>query len=159
MAGVSTDESKAIRTFAQHEHDELTVGIDRIHELGKELAFLPVDQLAPRIRTVLRWIDVDLKHHMAWEESWLFPQIDVRAGTPWATRLVRFDHQQIAAQAERLHAHCLQGSHLHSHDTMRLTADLSGLEALLRANVEREERFLLPLLEPEADRWAPEWHD
>ena len=42
---------------------------------------------------------------------------------------------------------------------MTLIADLSGLEALLRANVEREERFLLPLLESEAERWEPEWRD
>ena len=159
MAAVSTDGRQAILTFAAHEHDELAAGIDRIHELSEELATLPVDQRAPSIRKVLHWIDADLKPHMAWEESWLFPQIDVRAGTPWATRLVRFDHQQIAAQAERLRAHCAYGSHFPSHDAVTLVADLSGLEALLRANVEREERFLLPLLEREADRWTPEWHD
>ena len=51
------------------------------------------------------------------------------------------------------------GSHFPSQDTVTLVADLSGLEALLRANVEREERFLLPLLESEAERWAPEWRD
>jgi len=33
--------------------------------------------------------------------------------------------------------------------------DLFGLEALLRANLEREETFLLPLLEREAEEWAP----
>ena len=42
---------------------------------------------------------------------------------------------------------------------MTLIADLSGLETLLRATVEREERFLLPLLESEAERWEPEWRD
>jgi len=158
MAGASTVGRQAIRAFAEHEHDELAAGIDRIHELGAELATLPVDQRAARIRRVLHWIDADLKPHMAWEESWLFPQIDARARTPWATRLVRFDHQQIAAQAERLHAHCVYGSQFSSNDIVTLVADLSGLEALLRANVEREERFLLPLIESEAERWAPEWH-
>jgi hemerythrin HHE cation binding domain-containing protein len=157
MAGAITSGRQAIRMFAEHEHDELGAGIERIHELGEELATLPVDQRAASIRKVLHWIDADVKPHMAWEESWLFPQIDARAGTPWATRLVRFDHQQIAAQAERLHAHGAYGSRVPPHDTVTLVADLSGLEALLRANVEREERFLLPLLESEADRWAPEW--
>lgn len=158
MAGASTVGRQAIRAFAEHEHDELAAGMDRIHELGAELATLPVDRRAASIDKVLHWIDADLKPHMAWEESWLFPQIDARARTPWATRLVRFDHQQIAAQAERLHAHCVYASQFSSNDIVTLVADLSGLEALLRANVEREERFLLPLIESEAERWAPEWH-
>lgn len=151
MAGASTDGRQAIRSFAEHELDELAAGIDRIHQLCEELATLPVDQRAASIRKVMHWIDNDVKPHMTWEESWLFPQIDARAGTPWATRIVRFDHQQIAAQAERLQAHCAHKSHSSPHDTEELVADLSCLEALLRANVEREERFLLPLLEREAD--------
>jgi iron-sulfur cluster repair protein YtfE (RIC family) len=159
MAGASTEGRQAIRTFAEHEHDELAAGIDRIHELGQELASLPAGERAASIDRVLKWIHADLKPHMAWEESWLFPQIDARARTPWATRVVRFDHQQIAAQADRLHAHCACGSQVPSHDAVTLVADLSGLEALLRANVEREERFLLPLLEPDAEEWAPEWRD
>lgn len=159
MTVAGTDGRQAVRSFAEHEHEELAAGINRIHALREELATLPVDRRADSIRRVLRWVDADLKPHMAWEESWLFPQIDARARTPWATRLVRFDHQQIAAQAERLHADATCGSHFPSHDTVTLVADLSGLEALLRANVEREERFLLPLLGSEAERWEPEWRD
>ena len=34
---------------------------------------MPVDQRAASIRKVLHWVDADLKPHMAWEESWLFP--------------------------------------------------------------------------------------
>ena len=49
--------------------------------------------------------------HMAWEESWLYPQIDDRAQTPWATSLVRFDHRQILEQAEHLHAHATRDGH------------------------------------------------
>jgi hypothetical protein len=104
-------------------------------------------------------VDEVLKPHMAWEESWLFPQIDDRARTPWATRLIRFDHRQIARQAERLHTHSLGGDRGTPGEARTLVADLCGLEALLRANLEREERFLLPLLESEADRWTPEWRD
>jgi hypothetical protein len=40
-----------------------------------------------------------------------------------------------------------------------MRSDLFALEALVRANVEREESFLLPLLELEADHGAAEWHD
>jgi iron-sulfur cluster repair protein YtfE (RIC family) len=158
MAGTGTG-GQAIRTFAEHRHEELAVGIDQIHELGEALATLPVDRRAASIRRVLHWIDADLKAHMAWEDSWLLPEIDACAHTHWPTRFVRFDHQQIAAQAERLRAQCACGSQSPSNDTATLAAALSGLEALLRANVEREERFLLPLLESEAERWKPEWRD
>jgi len=159
MTATSTDDRQGIRTFAHHEHEELVTGIDRIHELGEELATLPVDQRTAGVRKVLHWFDEVFRPHMAWEDAWLFPDLDARAHTPWATRFVRFDHQQIAAQAERLHAHCGDAMQLSAHDSMTLAADLSGLEALLRANLEREERFLLPLLEPEAERWMPEWRD
>ena len=81
------------------------------------------------------------------------------ARTQWPTRLARFDHQQITAQAERLYAHSAAESQFPSRDAVTLIADLSGLEALLRATVEREERFLLPLLETDAEGWEPEWRD
>ena len=157
MTGASEDGRQAIRAFEEHEHQEMEAGIGRIHELRVELATMPVDQRAAGIRKVLHWVDAELKPHMAWEESWLFPLIDARAGTPWATRYVRFDHQQISAQAERLQTHADCGSHFPSRDAVTLIADLSGLEALLRATLEREERFLLPLLESEAERRYPEW--
>jgi hypothetical protein len=38
-----------------------------------------------------------------------------------------------------------------------LITDLSGLEMLLRATVEREERLLLPLLESDVEGWEQEW--
>ena len=38
MPGASTDGRQAIRTFAEHEHEELAAGIGRIHELSEELA-------------------------------------------------------------------------------------------------------------------------
>ncbi len=61
---------------------------------------------------------------------WLFP-ISTSGTMPWATGLVRFDHRQIAAQAERLRAHCrLRRSDLPSSDVLTLVADLAGFEAL-----------------------------
>ena len=155
----STDERHGVRTFVEHEHEELDAGIERLHELGEVLARLPVDQRTASIQRVLHWVDEEVKPHMAWEESWLFPQIDERARTPWATRLVRYDHRQIVAQAERLHAHCAYGSAFPAPDSPTLMADLSGLEALLRANIEREEQLLLPLLDVASERWTAEWRD
>jgi iron-sulfur cluster repair protein YtfE (RIC family) len=120
---------------------------------------LPVDQRSESIRRVLHWVDVDLKPHMAWEESWLFPTIEDRAMPHWATGLVRFDHRQIAAQAERLRAHCAYGDRIPSSDVSALVADLASFEAMMKAHIEREERFVMPLLEPDGDRWTPEWRD
>ena len=108
---------------------------------------------------VLRWVDETIRPHMAWEESWLFPQIDDRAQTPWATSLVRFDHRQILDQAEHLHVDATRDGHGRPRTAITLVADLAVLEALMLANIEREERFLLPLLEREADRWTSEWRD
>jgi hypothetical protein len=39
-----------------------------------------------------------------------------------------------------------------------VTADLSGLEALLHAVEPDGDLALLPLLEPEAEGWEPQWH-
>jgi hemerythrin-like domain-containing protein len=91
---------------------------------------------------------------MAWEEAMLYPEIDLRAGTPWATRVSRFDHQQMRELAAKLRA----GQHELGHRTASdpqadVRCRLFALEALLRAHVEREERFLIPLLGD--DRQAP----
>jgi iron-sulfur cluster repair protein YtfE (RIC family) len=159
MTTTGTAERRAIRTFAELDHEDLAAGMDRLHALGEALATMPVDQQAAGVRRVLQWVDADLRPHMAWEESWLFPEIDARAGSQSATSFVRLDHEQISAQADRVQSHATRGNDARSHETASLIADLSGLETLLRANVEREERLILPMLEPEAERWEPEWRD
>ena len=159
MTMTGTDGRQMVRTFVEHEHEELSAGIGRIHDLETDLPTLSVDQKSLRVARVIRWVDETLKPHMEWEESWLFPQIDDRVQTPWATRLVRFDHRQILDQAERLNADAVQHGHGRASEASTLIADLAGLEALMRANIELEERFLLPLLEREAERWTPEWRD
>lgn len=56
-----TDGAQASRTFAEHEHEKLEAGIGRIHELGEELATMPVDRRAASIHKVLHWVDAALK--------------------------------------------------------------------------------------------------
>lgn len=160
MTSTTTLSRQMIWAFVEHEHGELVAGIDHIHDLAEGLAGLPADRMSVAVGKVLRWVDETLKPHMAWEESWLFPQVDDRAHTPWVTRLVRFDHQQITHQANRLSNDQLDLGHGPSRETvMQVSGDLVGLETLLRANLEREDHFLMPLLENEADRWTPEWRD
>jgi hypothetical protein len=55
---------------------------------------------------------------------------------------VDHEHEELISGIDRLH---------------EVAWDLPSLEALLRADLEREELFLLPLLDREQEAWAPEW--
>jgi len=160
MTPMTIDGREAVHSFVEHEHDELAAGIDRMHDVACDLPSLPASEMLLRVGDVLRWVDETLRPHMAWEESWLFPQIDDLAETPWATRLVRFDHRQIGRQAERVGMHRLDVRHgPAAHAAGELRCDLLALEALVRANLEREEQFLLPILESPGESWSSEWRD
>lgn len=160
MTATATEGRQMIRSFVDHEHEELLAGIDHLHEVAWDLPSLAPQQVSTRLWNVLHWVEETLQPHMAWEETWLFPSIDDRAQTRWATHLIRFDHRQIAKQAERLRTHRAQLQHGPSREAItEVRCDLFGLEALLRANLEREETFLLPLLASEPDEWASEWRD
>jgi len=140
--------TQAVWAFAEHEHRDLVRGINRIHDVACEIGRRSTLELSVRVLGVLQWLDSTLEPHIAWEEAWLYPEIDARTGTPWATRAARFDHQQLRDMAARLRAdqHLLSGrSSGDQHAEAR--CHLFGLEALLRAHIEREERFLIPLLD------------
>ena len=158
MTSLASDSRTVIRSFVEHEHREVIAGIDHIHDVACDLPTLSPNQMSVHVGGVLRWVDQTLKPHIVWEEQWLFPTIDERADTPWATRLIRFDHRQILERAERISSDRSGLDHGPTSAAMtEIRSDLFALEALLRANVEREERFLLPLLELEAHPWTSEW--
>jgi iron-sulfur cluster repair protein YtfE (RIC family) len=151
--------AQAVWAFTEHEHRDLARGINRIHELACGIGKRATPVVAADLLSILRWLETTLEPHIAWEEGWLYPEIDGRLGTPWATRAARFDHHQIREVSERLRAdqHLLgnpaadspaadRGSVDHSAETR---CHLFSLEALLRAHIEREERFLIPLLADE----------
>jgi iron-sulfur cluster repair protein YtfE (RIC family) len=160
MTATANEGRQMIRSFVDHEHEELLTGINHLHEVAWDLPSLAPQQASTRLWSVMRWVEETLRPHMAWEETWLFPTIDDRAQTRWATHLVRFDHRQIAKQAERLRANRTQLEQGPSGDAVtQVRCDLFGLEALLRANLEREETFLLPLLAREPEEWISEWRE
>jgi hypothetical protein len=144
---------RAVWAFAEHEHRDLIHGIDHMHDVACAVGTWATPELTVHIREILSWVDAALQPHVSWEESWLYPEIDARTGTPWATRAARFDHAQIRTMAARLRTDqetlLAGGAHEHIAD---LRCHLFGLEALLRAHVEREERYLMPLLEE--DIWV-----
>jgi iron-sulfur cluster repair protein YtfE (RIC family) len=140
--------TQAVWAFAEHEHRDLVRGINRIHDVACEIGRRPSPELSVHVLDVLQWLDSTLEPHIAWEEAWLYPEIDARIGTPWATRAARFDHQQIREMAARLGAdRPLLSSHPSADRHAETRCHLFGLEALLRAHIEREERYLIPLLE------------
>ena len=146
MARLMTDE-QPLRLFAEQEHQALAKGLNRVHELACAVGLESSRQVSSDVFDVLTWIDRTLEPHLAWEDRWLYPEIERRIGTAWATRSAVFDHGQVRACADRLRR---DRSMLppNPHDARNvLRKDLFGLETLVRAHLEREELFLLPLLD------------
>lgn len=139
--------TEAVWAFAEHEHRDLVRGLNRIHDVASEIGQRPRLDVSVDILDILAWLDATLGPHVAWEEGWLYPEIDARLSTPWATRAARFDHQQIRVMTARLRADHHMLASRDAGDTLGETrCHLYCLEALLRAHIEREERFLIPLL-------------
>jgi hypothetical protein len=134
-------------SFAEHEHLDLVRGIQRIHDIACGVGGLPRTELSVDLIDVGHWIDGTLEPHIAWEETWLYPEIDARTDSPWATRAARFDHRQIRGVASQIRADqgALSSHRVGEHDT-EIRCHLFSLVALVRAHIEREERFLIPIL-------------
>ena len=143
----------AERSFVLHEHHELTRGLIAAHDLACDAPRIATPELTERLIHVMRWFDHTMRPHLAWEETWLYPEIERRAETTWLTRLLAADHAAMRTAADRLHADhdrlILGGAHPAA---IEIAGHLFALEALIRAHTEREERFILPLLENEAPR-------
>ena len=139
--------AQAVWAFEEHEHRDLARGINRIHELACDVGHQPSPELATHVAEILGWLETILEPHISWEEAWLYPAIEIRIGTPWATRAARFDHQQIREMAGHLNDDQARlGARVEGNDQAGTRCHLFSLEALLRAHLEREERFLIPLL-------------
>jgi iron-sulfur cluster repair protein YtfE (RIC family) len=136
-------------SFAEHEHLDLVRGIQRIHDIACEVGGLPRTELSVDLIEVGHWIDGTLEPHIAWEETWLYPEIDARTDGPWATRAASFDHRQIRGIAAEIRADqvALRSQALSDHAEIR--CHLFSFVALVRAHIEREERFLIPILAEE----------
>jgi iron-sulfur cluster repair protein YtfE (RIC family) len=147
---------RAVWTFAEHEHRDLVRGINRIHDVACEVDGWVTPDLSADVGAILAWLYRELEPHMSWEESWLYPEIDARAGTPWATRSARFDHRQIRDMTARLRTDERLLHDAGARERLpKVRCHLFGLEALLRAHIEREERYLIPLLEEVASGAEP----
>ncbi len=136
------------RRFIEHEHREMAIGIGRIEDVAGLAGSLAAPDLSAALRNVLDWLHRTYLPHCDWEDSWLYPELDRIAATPWATRSMRFDHRQIRELVDRLEIDWELLRHEPTHRHLgEIRARLYGLHALVRCHVEREERFLVPLLD------------
>lgn len=136
------------RDFVAHEHAEMRRGVDRIHQVAVMRG--TNDDLSVAVIEVLHWVDTVLEPHARWEDRWLYPEIDERAGTPWATKLMSFEHQQIRDAAQSVAAARVRMRGMGSAAVvLELRGRLFALEAILRAHMAREERFLIAQLDAE----------
>jgi iron-sulfur cluster repair protein YtfE (RIC family) len=137
----------ALWAFAEGQHRELIRGINRIHDVGCEFGHRPTPVLALEILAVLDWLHGVLEPHMAWEETSLYPEIDRRAGSSWATRAARIEHRRLRELGARLRAdRTLLTGGSQPDRRCEVLSDLFGLEALLRAHIEVEEGSLFRVL-------------
>jgi iron-sulfur cluster repair protein YtfE (RIC family) len=139
------------RRILGHEHREIEHVIARIETTAELAGNLAARDLGSALRSLLDAIQKTFLPHTEWEDEWCYPEIDRITGTPWATRLLRFEHQQIRATVQRLEADWLALRHEPSHrQLVDLRARLYTLHALVSSHFEQEERFLMPLLDVEA---------
>jgi len=136
------------RRFIDQEHRRLRAGLFNLQDGILVAHRLTQSDAMGNVVRALHWLRRDVLPHAAWEEAWLYPHVDVQAGTPWATRALRFEHEQIREVATALENE-FQVAHEHwtSEEACRLVVALTRLETLVASHLAQEERMIVPLLD------------
>lgn len=139
--------------FVEHEHQRVRAGLANLREQIEGAHRLTRATASDGVARTLAWLRRDVLPHAAWEEAWLYPHVDQIAGTPWATRALRFEHEQVREVAAELEA-SFQAVHDHwtAELAFGLAVALTRLETLVSAHLAQEERFVLPLLDLREDQ-------
>jgi hemerythrin-like domain-containing protein len=136
------------RTFTRHEHQECLIGLDRLHDAARLVGNVRTSDLEVVLGDVIGWVDRVVVPHTVWEDVWVYDEIDRRAGTPWATRVMRAEHEQVRAFGRRLKAvRESMAERPMRPDIAEIRSLFISLEASLRNHIELEERLLMPLLD------------
>jgi hemerythrin-like domain-containing protein len=136
------------RTFTRHEHQECLIGLDRLHDAARLVGNVRTRDLEVVLGDIIGWVDRVVVPHTVWEDVWVYDEIDRRAGTPWATRVMRAEHEQVRAFGPRLKAvRESMAERPMRPDVGELRSLFIGLEASLRHHIELEERLLMPVLD------------
>jgi hemerythrin-like domain-containing protein len=136
------------RRIIEQEHRELAHSIARIEEVAELVGTLGVNDLTHALETLVARLRAGLLGHADWEDAWLYPHLDGLAGTPWATRMMRFEHRQIAALVDRVEADARRLRERSGPNSLaEVRGHLCSLHTLVTSHVERENHFLIPLLD------------
>lgn len=134
--------------LVEQEHRRIRDGLANLEQaLGDAHLLARPDAIAAAVRA-LAWLRRDVLPHAAWEEAWLYPQLDSIAGTPWATRAMRFEHEQIREVATLLERDFGAAEARWSNEqAFRLVIALARLATLISAHLAQEQWFVGPLLD------------
>jgi iron-sulfur cluster repair protein YtfE (RIC family) len=144
------------RRFLEQEHREISNGLGRIAQVAGHAERYSVPDAVTELNSLLLWLETSLEPHTAWEEEWLYPRLNELVGSPWPSKLLAFDHQQIRERIEQLKVERDTLTRGTMPSRLRdLPIRLYALDAIIRCHIEREDRFLLPVLdEPAAQGMA-----
>ena len=143
------------RRILCHEHRSLEPLMTHLEQAAGLVGPLAGIDLAGVLRKTIDEFEKTLLPHLAWEETFCYPEIERLTGTPLSTRYLRLQHGQLRGQLERLEADWLLLRDSPTHPVqVALRGHLHAFHALLGAHLEQEEQVLLPLID--ADRGAQE---
>jgi iron-sulfur cluster repair protein YtfE (RIC family) len=134
--------------IVEREHLALRSGLATLQGAIDDASRLTRPELAERVARTTAWLHRELLPHAAWEEAWLYPHADQATGSPWTTRGLRFQHEQIrelAAALER--ASVVAHEHWTPEIVYGLVAAMARLDAVLSAHLAQEELSVVPLLQ------------
>ena len=135
----------------EREHQALRSGLSNLQGTIDDAHRLSRSDFAERSARATAWMHREFLPHAAWEEAWLYGQLDHATGSPWTTRALRFQHEQIRELAAVLEsASVVAHERWTSEIAFRLVAAMARLDALLTAHLAQEELFVLPLLEEQS---------
>lgn len=104
-------------------------------------------ELTALVLNLLDALERTLPTHMEWEESVCFEETDRLAGTAWATRILRAQHEQIRRRVQRLGDDARRlGAEGSPRTAITIRGQLYELHAVLASHLEQEEHVLLGLL-------------
>jgi iron-sulfur cluster repair protein YtfE (RIC family) len=142
--------------IVEREHQALRTGLAGLQGTIDDAHRLTRPELADRVARTTSWLHREFLPHAAWEEAWLYPHADQATGSPWTTRGLRVQHDQVRELASALEqASVVAHEHWNAEIIYRLVAALARLDALLSAHLAQEELFVLPLLDDSAPTPAP----
>lgn len=134
--------------FYEDEHRRIRAGLAALQQTVAEADRLGRLDAIERLTRLVIWLRRDLLPHAAWEEAWLYPRLDHEAGSPWTTRALRLEHQQIRELAGRLDREFDElNEHWNQRIVVEFVAALARLEAVISSHLAQEDRFVLPLLD------------